>query len=204
MLLEPIHHRPNPADASRGGQTSDAVEELSFYDAQDRREPLITQLGGCGRDRRGVRIVTPRPNSGEELVEILGRVAAGLRERPDLADALTPVRFNMVFNLPAPPRVEKMSWVYFATDGTHIKVGFTTDLDARMKSLARGRLASVRMLADAFGDREDEKRLLAALRPFRWKSEWHHDVPAVRRVMEETKTRRIVPDNSELEALCSG
>lgn len=74
-------------------------------------------------------------------------------------------------------------WVYFMTDGTEIKVGWSGDVERRRYRVQQDRGKPVTIITKFPGTEMDESVLKAVLAGFRTSGEWHQDDPYVRDVM---------------------
>lgn len=73
--------------------------------------------------------------------------------------------------------------VYFAKVGDRIKIGFSTSVPARLKSLATGIPDVIELLATIDGDRGVERAFHARLSKHRIRGEWFRDCEELREVM---------------------
>ncbi len=66
------------------------------------------------------------------------------------------------------------SVVYFVRIGKHVKIGFTTNLDQRLKSFATSTPGPIDVLASFAGGRQEEARLHSSLAELRMRGEFFH------------------------------
>jgi hypothetical protein len=80
-------------------------------------------------------------------------------------------------------RLLKGGYVYFIKAGEHIKIGFTTKPDMRLKGLATGSAVLMEVLAMIPAKQVEERRAHAAVSAHRVRGEWFHDCEDVRALM---------------------
>lgn len=84
--------------------------------------------------------------------------------------------------------------VYAARVGDLVKIGHTTDLDMRLRTLRHTNRADVELLGFAFGTREDEQAIHADLAEHLARGrEYYHRTPAVLEVVDGMRSRLNLP-----------
>jgi len=76
-------------------------------------------------------------------------------------------------------------YVLEADEGRVIKVGFTTDLAARIRNIRSSHPYYIDLFATYVGTLEDEKKIHERLRPHRLVREWYHPNEAVYDLFED-------------------
>lgn len=66
----------------------------------------------------------------------------------------------------------KRDVIYFVRSGDAVKIGFTSDLEARLRVLRTDTAGEIELLAVMEGDRREEARLHADFKHLRIKREW--------------------------------
>lgn len=88
------------------------------------------------------------------------------------------------------PAQDEPGWVYFADNGSHIKIGFTrtaTSLRSRKKQLGTHAPNGVEILYLEAGDGEAEKALHRKFAEFRVRGEWFRKAPELLEYIEQRK-----------------
>jgi hypothetical protein len=80
-------------------------------------------------------------------------------------------------------RILDGGYVYFIKAGDHIKIGFTTKPDMRLKGLATGSASEIVVLAMIPARQAEERKAHAALADHRVRGEWFTDCEPVRSYM---------------------
>lgn len=88
------------------------------------------------------------------------------------------------------------SHVYFAASNGSIKIGYSTNIPARLTAIRTGNPSEVLLLGTLPGGRELEREIHAALSNYRLQGEWFKDCADVRNCLA---TYRSVANNRECE-----
>lgn len=75
--------------------------------------------------------------------------------------------------------------VYFMGGGGLIKIGVTTDVDARLRSLSNSSPVPIRYLGSYLGTREAEREMHDKFKHLRRHGEWFDDTPELRAEIED-------------------
>lgn len=90
--------------------------------------------------------------------------------------------------------------VYFVECGGRIKIGYSTNVEARMKALETGAPHSLTLLATIPGSQGFERAIHSVLGAHRHKGEWFDDCAAVRSLISEVTIRGYVALSYEEKA----
>lgn len=91
-------------------------------------------------------------------------------------------------------RQPRQGWIYFVSDGTAIKIGWSPKPAERCKSLATGNPRPLVVLAQIPGTLRDEKLLQRLLKPYQVRSEWFHARKPVLALVDWAKRHGDQPD----------
>lgn len=93
------------------------------------------------------------------------------------------------------PEGERKPVVYFAQQGDHgpIKIGFSTDIENRLKGLQTSSAVPIRMVTCVSGTRDDEADLHVRFAGLRLSGEWFSPAPELLRFISEVSAAGRLP-----------
>lgn len=88
---------------------------------------------------------------------------------------------------------EWLGFVYFIRRADFVKIGFSTDPDARLRQIRMNTPDKLELLLAVPGTMKDERRLHADLKRMRHQGEWFHDGPDVAAAIHKCRIAGVVP-----------
>lgn len=88
--------------------------------------------------------------------------------------------------------------IYFINAGRRVKIGWTTNLNRRMKELQIGSHVTLTVLAAVPGTEADERALHEWFKPLNAIGEWHYKTPRLVAAIEAIRAANCLPDLSTL------